>query len=323
MAKAAPKKTVKDLNKDFELLQEKFEHLKIDQEEKIKIIKSDNEERIKHLQEKIVALEHLTGLDYVKDKERKYSINCKECSFSFEEKSDLKKHILALHPKQYSCKLCAEVFETSVALELHIKVHNSEKEFKCDICDKEFHMKWRLGKHMKLHESTNFKYCHFFSNRKFCNFEELGCMFRHEHAPLCKRGKFCHAKMCQFQHEETEEPSKQTNENQSIIETDEEINFPCNNCNFISKTEAYLQIHQVAKHQAKKTTRDKNVISDENCDDAIETDDDECEDDDGPMECNHCGLNGVKPVYVTDDFDDLLRHIWNDHKENSAWGPSR
>jgi hypothetical protein len=129
--------------------------------------------------------------------------------------------------------------------------------------------------------------------------------------------------MCQFQHEETEEPSKQTNENQSIIETDEELNFPCNNCNFISKTEAYLQIHQVAKHQASKTTRDKNVISDENCDDAIETDDDECEDDDGSMECNHCGLNGVKPVYVTDDFDDLLRHIWNDHKENSVWGPSR
>ena len=134
------KKTFKDLNTDFQLLQEKFELLKIDQEEQIKIIKSDNEERIKHLEEKIVALEHLTGLDYVKDKERKSSINCKECSFSFEEKSDLKKHILALHPKQYSCKLCAEVFETSVALELHIKVHNSEKEFKCDICDKEFHI---------------------------------------------------------------------------------------------------------------------------------------------------------------------------------------
>ena len=52
MAKAAPKKTVKDLNKDFELLQEKFELLKIDQEAKIQIIKRDNEENIKHLEEK-------------------------------------------------------------------------------------------------------------------------------------------------------------------------------------------------------------------------------------------------------------------------------
>ena len=83
-----------------------------------------------------------------------------------------------------------------------------------------------------------------------------------------------------------------------------------------------MQVHQAAKHQANKTTRDKTVISEENCDDATEKDFDECEDDDGPMECNHCGINGVTPVYVTDDFDDLLRHIWNDHKKNSAWGPS-
>ena len=59
------KKTVKDLNIDFKLLQEKFEHLKIDQEEKINIIKSDYEDRIKKLEDKILGLEHMDGLQAV------------------------------------------------------------------------------------------------------------------------------------------------------------------------------------------------------------------------------------------------------------------
>ena len=212
-----------------------------------------------------------------------------------------------------------------MALELHLKIHNTEKEYKCEICDKTFHMKWRLAKHMKLHEITNLKFCHYFNNRKFCNFEELGCMFRHEHAPVCTRGKFCKVKLCQFKHEEIEEPSsEQFNKNQSVIKTidlERDKFFPCNKCNFESKTEAYLQIHESTKHPANKTSNDKTVSYEENGDDSANTDDEEDKDDDGPMECNHCGINGVTPVYVTDDFDDLLRHIWNDHKENS-WGPS-
>ena len=171
------KKTVKDLNTDFQLLQEKFELLKIDQEEKVNIIKSEYEERIKKLEDKILGLEHLDSLEAVKEIEVTSANKCKECNLSFEEKSDLKMHILALHPKQYTCKLCAEIFETSVALELHLKIHNTEKEYKCEVCDKAFHMKWRLGKHTKLHEISNIKYCHFFNNRKCCSFEELGCMF--------------------------------------------------------------------------------------------------------------------------------------------------
>ena len=129
---------------------------------------------------------------------------------------------------------------------------------------------------MKLHESTNLDYCHFFNNRKVCSFEELGCMFMHEPAPICKWGKYCRAKICQFQHEETNEPMKeQTNENQTMSKTDLELNFPCKNCNFVSKTEDYLKIHQAAKHQAENATSDRTVISDENCDDATDTDDDD------------------------------------------------
>ena len=65
------------------------------------------------------------------------------------------------------------------------------------------------------------------------------------------------------------------------------------------------------------------MSNEENDDDSANADDHEYEDDDGPMECNHCRINGINPVYVTEDFDDFLSHIWNDHKENSAWGPSQ
>ena len=74
------KKTVKDLNIDFKLLQEKFEHLKIDQEEKVNIIKSDFGDRIKKLEDKILGLEHMDGLEAVKEKESTSTIKCKECS---------------------------------------------------------------------------------------------------------------------------------------------------------------------------------------------------------------------------------------------------
>ena len=61
----------------------------------------------------------------------------------------------------------------------------------------------------------------------------------------------------------------------------------------------------------------------EKVDDSEDPDDDDEVDDDAPMECNQCYINGIQPGYVTEDFDDLLRHIiWNDHKENSKWGPA-
>ena len=66
--------------------------------------------------------------------------------------------------------------------------------------------------------------------------------------------------------------------NQSMIKTidlEMDTNFPCNNCNFISKTEAYLQIDQSTKHEAHKTNNEKTVIYEENGDDSANTDDDE------------------------------------------------
>ena len=85
----------------------------------------------------------MDGLEAVMEKEWTPTNKCKECSLSFQEKSDLKMYILDLHPRQYICKLCADIFETSVVLELHLNIHNTEKDYKYELCDEAFHMKRR------------------------------------------------------------------------------------------------------------------------------------------------------------------------------------
>ena len=67
-----------------------------------------------------------------------------------------------------------------------------------------------LYEHMKGHKQKDRKYCHYYNNRKFCAFEELGCKFRHENAGTCSLGKLCQEYMCQFDHVA---PSDKENEN--------------------------------------------------------------------------------------------------------------
>ena len=101
--------------------------------------------------------------------------------------------------------------------------------------------------------------------------------------------------------------------------------YPCDDCSFVSKTEAYIEVHRASKHRKQDldtVQQFDNSPKVDDKDDNEHSDNEEDYDDDGPNECNHCFINGVKPGYVTDDWDDLLRHIWTDHKPNTVWGPS-
>ena len=161
----------------------------------------------------------------------KPNIKCKECSLEVRNIIELKTHIQALHPKQYRCNNCDQTFCSSLDLELHMKTHSTEKNFKCDLCNKLFYMKWRLGKHMKQHEQSNVRYCSFYNNNQFCEYEEIGCMFRHEHAPKCKFSGKCRINLCQFKHD-------------TILPR-----YPCNECASTFNSEGILDNHKRSEHK--------------------------------------------------------------------------
>ena len=163
------KKTVKDLNQELVLLKEIIEIMKQEHEER----EHKHEEREHNLEARIVALENATTVDTQPTVKvgQNLQFNCKECTLGFENKSELKMHILALHPKNYKCKLCEQIFETSKALECHLKDHDAHKQFKFDLCEKTFIMKWRLRKHQTQHGSTNTRFPHYFNISGFCPYD--------------------------------------------------------------------------------------------------------------------------------------------------------
>ena len=57
-----------------------------------------------------------------------------------------------------------------------------------------------MKKHEEMHDSQCARNCHYFNNRKPCPFEELGCMFLHEEARICKHGESCSKNLCSYKH---------------------------------------------------------------------------------------------------------------------------
>ena len=80
--------------------------------------------------------------------------------------------------------------------------HVSSEKFQCGKCHKTFVLKWRLSKHQEIHDNLSVKKCHYFNNKKFCPFEEIGCMFEHALSGNCKHEEKCTKSLCSFQHGE-------------------------------------------------------------------------------------------------------------------------
>ena len=94
-----------------------------------------------------------------------------------------------------------------------------------------------------------------------------------------------------------------------------ELVYNCDLCEFTSNTENGIKIHKSAEHE--KIAPTMEVTTDQEND----FDNSEDDDDDGPYDCNHCERNHVQTVYHTNDFNELIRHIQNDHGLNTVWGP--
>ena len=233
------------------------------------------ENKITELQDKINKVEEKQETDVTDEpskdssipgrKEQLKQVQCKECSLSFARLCILKKHILVVHPKTIKCNQCDEVFDQNWKLEEHLKIHVNQTNFHCNICDKTFLLQWRLRKHMKGHEQKNVKFCRFFNNNQICKFEEVsGCMFKHEHAPLCQNSDACKIYKCQFSHseavdEESNSDSDDDNIDDKSDETDktkmENIMKPvrcdyglCDFQTILFKTKSDLKVHLKLSH---------------------------------------------------------------------------
>ena len=195
-------------------------------------IKSLNEE-IKKLRQKIEEIDLLKmkvkDLETALEGVRKQNKNV-----------DLKLHSKTKHNTlSVNCDFCEMVFSKKCDLELHLETeHNIEKEFKCDKCEMSFVMRWRLQKHMGIHEQktiSKVKFCHYFNNDVECPFAMLGCMFKHEIAPLCHYQERCSKKLCQFKH---------TNLVQKKL-------FACEKCETITSSDDALKKHMNDVHTGK------------------------------------------------------------------------
>ena len=230
------KKTVKELNVDVERLEKRLKALEdlingvkaledINVEELAKKMKnldkqSNASKELKTLEKKVDQSEKkidelVKRVDDKSNEKKVDSLKCKKCDKSFSDNSDLSKHVLVSHNKLKECKLCEQKFPLNVDLEVHLKTHEEKESFPCNKCDKVFVLKWRLKKHEEGHEQENAKFCHFFNNEKNCHFEEVGCMFRHEHSPQCRFQEHCANKLCQFKHDK----KAKNNENDKVSST--------------------------------------------------------------------------------------------------------
>ena len=92
-----------------------------------------------------------------------------------------------------------------------------------------------------------------------------------------------------------------------------ELVYNCDLCEFTSNIENGIKIHKSAKHDTIAPRMEVNVDQENYFDNF--------EDDDGPYHCNYCERNHVQTVYHKNDFNNLIRHIQNDHVLNTVWGP--
>ncbi|KAL7638111.1 UNVERIFIED_CONTAM: hypothetical protein RMT77_011736 [Armadillidium vulgare] len=84
-------------------------------------------------------------------------IQCSTCSFKCTSRSDLKSHLLLMHPerKWIKCKVCS--FETldREQFENHLVTHAETKIYKCPDCSYETPKRYHMNRHLVVH--SNFK----------------------------------------------------------------------------------------------------------------------------------------------------------------------
>ena len=137
LKKKSKKKTVKELNDNFSIFEEKLKSMEV---------------LVDQLNAKVEFLEKTV----------------EEPPHKFQNIHDESNTI----DKEYSYKLCDFKCVKNKKLKVHLKEKHN-KEINCKECDKRFDETFKLEIHLEM---LDIKYCHYFNNKKHCPFEEVGYM---------------------------------------------------------------------------------------------------------------------------------------------------
>ena len=154
------KKTVKDLDGDFQMLRGEFD--------KLKTMHDILTKKCEYLENKL--------------EQKSSNVKCDDCGEEFIRIRDLRVHRKTHSSENISnkCDICDKEFNKEWKLRAHKKKHQN---LKCDICNKTFNSESILEKHKKItHEKIKI-YCHYFNNGLKCPFENE-CVFLHEDSEL-------------------------------------------------------------------------------------------------------------------------------------------
>ena len=266
------KKTVKDLEKDFNNIKEQFQTLKIN---------------FDTLADKYEDLETKYKECMSMSKQRS-NYKCNKCDKEFQSHRELKGHTRIQHSSigQFQCDVCDKLFDEEWKFNAHTKSH---KLFPCEHCDKKFKYQETRSRHIKATHEHIKLYCHFFNNNVECPFNEQ-CIFLHEESEQCKYGVACERENCMYKHDENddenvdeysvnidEEENEENKENDGedgnesanttfvnpFLEASE--TFKCELCDFKARSEGGLRSHK------RTCPNNKHPCSSSRCNEAFET----------------------------------------------------
>ena len=191
------KKTVKDLDNELILLQGEFKQL---------------EHKYDTLTKKYEALD----LKF-KESMSKTIFKCSACDEEFNNKKDLKNHMINQHSGTYQCDVCNKQFKEEWKFSAHVRSH---KKYPCEHCEKSFPYESLKVKHVTaVHENLRI-YCHFYNNQKECPFDEQ-CIFLHKQSEECKFGVSCERNNCMYQHKDIESSDEHDNDEDEIEDVED------------------------------------------------------------------------------------------------------
>lgn len=117
----------------------------------VKHLKAENEFLVdsEDVDEKIIIEDLIVSKDFEEPLPID-AVKCKDCSKSFKNAYQLKKHQQSLH-RVFKCEKCSRGFKTEKEFSLHIARHQKSDTFQCEHCGKAFTNNTNLRRHEKQH----------------------------------------------------------------------------------------------------------------------------------------------------------------------------